>query len=347
MLILTLLAGSSILSACSSGGGSSGGVASTLTVRGIGVLYGIACPTSNTCEAVGATAPNGEGAVVSLSGGHAGPVQLVQGTKAVTAVACASATSCTAVGVGAGHGVLVTLESGKPPAAQTVLAVSAFEAMSCAGGECVGGGRSLATGALASGPTAVLTLPGTTSINGVACTGPAICEAIASTSNGKTNDVVVSVTGAKPNPLQVVPPATSTFTGISCHGADTCLIVGRGATAHRGRVTEQAVVASLHSGTPGTAVAVPGSGTLALSSVSCPATGSCVAVGTTTSGGTRPVSHGASVVISQGKPGPVTAISGQSLQLNAVSCPSPTLCWAAGANPSTQRSVVLSFAGPG
>ena len=342
-----LLAGAASLSACGSGQSSTASgvsVASARTVAGLGVLNGISCPSSGQCEAVGATAPNGEGAVVRLSNGAPGPVQLVAGTKAVTAVSCVSDSSCTAVGVGGGHGIVVSLHDGQPTAVRTVSNMSTFADVSCSGGTCQGGGRSLATGALASGPTAVVTVPGTTSVNGVACSSATACEAVASTSNGKTNDVLVSLADGQPSAPQVVPPATSTFAGISCGSSTSCLVVGRGATEHSGRVTQEAVVVTVRSGAPGAVVGVPGSSDVELAAVSCASASSCVAVGSTVaSGAGGSQTRGVFMSVSNGHPGAVDSVSGSALSLFGVSCPSTTQCWAVGANRAKDAAEVVSL----
>ncbi len=229
-LSAVLLGAVAMLAACGSSTPTraAGTVTATRTVPGLALLNAIACPTADWCEVVGATAVNGEGAAMSITQGKPGPHHLVPGTKALTAVSCSSKASCEAVGVGGGHGVTVALQNGSPGSPQPAVGMSTFSSLACVGRACEAGGRSQSVGAIASGPSTVLTVPGTTSVNGVDCWRPATCSAIASTSNGKYNDVLVSLFGNSLSPLRIVPPGTSTFGGISCYGLVDCVVVGQG-----------------------------------------------------------------------------------------------------------------------
>ncbi len=316
----------------------------------VAILSGIDCPSASQCVAVGATVANGEGVVVPVSSGAPGVPRLVPGAKELTAVACRTAASCVAVGVGGGHGVDVDLTNGTPASAQTVLDMSAFDTISCLRSACYGAGRSLATGAIASGPTAVLTVPGTTSVNGIDCSGPGSCDAIASTSNGKDNGVTFSYNGFRAGPLRVVPPATATFTGIACPGTSQCVAVGLGAfrVGSGGPVSDQAVVVQIHSGSPEHLVHIQGSSAVSLQAIACSSASTCEAVGSSgaasaATAGTGSTSRGAVVEVTKGVPGRVQILPGQTLQLNAISCPTSTQCWAVGENPVKKTGVIVSL----
>ena len=233
-----------LLAAC--GGSSSTStadhVASSHTVTGVNDLYGISCPTATSCEAVGSNAVDGQGIVVTITNGSPGTPHTVSGTKAIRSVSCATPTSCEAVGTGQGHGVVLSVTGGIPSTPEPVGDISTFQAISCfTASLCQAGGRAGTVGAVTSGPATVLSVAGTTSVNGLACPSSTTCEGVASTSNGKLNDVLVPLTAGKPGAFQVVPPGTSTFTGIACSSSNHCVAVGRGVRLVNGRNQPEAV----------------------------------------------------------------------------------------------------------
>ncbi len=342
-----LLGSAALVAACGSGTPTraAGTVTATRMVPGLELLSAIACPTVDWCEAVGATAVNGEGAVMSITQGKSGPRHLVPGTKALTAVSCSSKASCVAVGVGGGHGVIVALQSGSPGSPEPALGMSTFSSLACVGTACEAGGRSQSVGAIASGPSAVLTVPGTTSVNGVDCWRPATCTAIASTSNGKYNDVLVSLFGNSLSPLRIVPPGTSTFGGISCHGSVDCVVVGQGSAKVGNRLVQEAVVVDVESGMPQHLFHLPGSNATALRAVDCPASTVCEAVGATASqGAAGTAQRGVFLAVIGGTPGPLGFVPGKSVELNGISCPSTTLCQAVGENEKTRTGEIVTLA---
>jgi hypothetical protein len=316
--------------------------ASSHAVAGVAELLGISCPSLSSCVAVGATAPNGQGVVVPVSDGHPGSPVVVEGTKALVAVSCSTDASCQAVGIGGGHGVTVAIDAGRPAPAQSHANTGAFQTVSCPE-TCQVGGSTLGVGALSSAASAVVTVPGTTSVNGIACWAAAACEAIASTSNGKFNDVVVSLEGGHVGPLEVVPPGTSTFSGIACAGSASCLVVGRGTERIGRRLREVPVVVPLRSGKPGSLVDVHASPATTLASVSCPSTTFCAVVGSTGPLGPGAASgHGVLIYVTNGIPGPVRSVPGQELPLDAISCPTVDQCWAVGTK-AKETAQVLSL----
>jgi hypothetical protein len=336
-----LVVAASVLSACGSGTPAASNATSSHSVDRVTELLGISCPSESSCEAVGATAPNGQGVVVSVSNGHPGSPHVVEGTKALVAVSCSSETSCQAVGVGGGHGVTVAIDDGHPAPAQSSPHTSTLRAVSCPGAQCQSAGSTLGVGAFTSASSAVLSVPGTTSVNGVACWAAAACESIASTSNGKFNDVVVSLNGNNVGPLGIVPPGTSTFSGIACNGAANCLVVGRGTQRVRGRLSEVPVVVPVRSGKPAPVVHVRGPRGTSLASVSCPSTTTCEVVGSTGQLGPGGASgHGVIMEVTNGTPGPVRSVAGQQLTLDAISCPTVTQCWAVGTNAKDTAQVL-------
>lgn len=349
---IPLLGFAGVLSACGSSSPSGGGttsVVATHMVPGVAVLSGIDCPAANRCVAVGATMANGQGVVVTLSGDTPGKPRVVAGSKELTAVSCTSTSSCEAVGVGGGHGVTSEVTDGAPAPGERVLDMSTLDTVSCSGSACYGGGRSVSVGAVASGPTAVLAIPGTTSVNGIDCSEPTSCEAIASTSNGKYNGVLFSLNEGRAGTLQVVPPATATFTALACPVASKCVAVGQGAFRVGSRVSDQAVVVGIQSGSPEHLVHIHGSSAVTLEAIACGTSSTCVAVGSAGAassagiGGTSSLSRGAFVDVTEGSPGEVRTIPGQALQLNGIACPTSTQCWAVGENPAKKIAVVVSL----
>jgi hypothetical protein len=296
------------------------------------------------CEAVGANAPNGEGVVVTVTNGSPGAPHLVAGTKSLLSVSCPVASTCDAAGVGGGHGVVVPITGGIPGTPQVVQGVTTLQTISCSSASaCQAGGRSPDSGTVSSG-TIVHGVFGTTSVNAIACP-ETTCTSVASTSNGKYNDVVVPVTAGIPGPFRVVPPGTSTFSAIACSSATSCVVVGRGLREVKGKNTPEAVVLSVNSGKPGRLVGVTDSATLLLQGVACgPGSTDCVAVGTngsTASAGTT-AGHGIFLSVSGGVPGTLQSV-GSSVALDGIACPTTHTCVAVGDVTPAGAAVVVTL----
>jgi hypothetical protein len=311
-------------------------------VQSAAILDGIACPAVNQCVAVGATTANGEGVVVAVLNGVAGRPHPVPGVKSLASVSCSSWASCEAVGAGAGHGVVVQIRAGNPGSIQPVPKLFSLQSVSCAGSACDAGGRALLAGAFTTGASTILPVPTTTSVNGIACWAPETCEAVASTSNGSYNDVLVPLRGV-PGSIQVVPPGTSTFSGIACPLPSQCLAVGRSAARRGGRVTQQAAVVSVRSDVPTRPTFVSGSASLALAAVSCASTGRCIAVGSSGSSGQGSRGRGAVLAVHNGTPGRPVDVGPPGLQLAGVSCPTTSRCWAVGSVAGTKSALILAI----
>ena len=202
-----------------------GHVVSSHSVSGVDQLTSISCPTATLCEAVGSNALNGEGVVVTVTKGSPGdaaprerdevpPVGLVSHLHHLRGCRRRWRSRCRR----ADHG-------GTPGTPQVVQDVTTLQTISCSStSECLAGGRSPDSGVVFTG-TAVHGVFGTTSVNAVSCPD-ADCTSVASTSNGKYNDVLVPVTAGIPGNFRVVPPGTSTFSAIACSTASSC-VVGR------------------------------------------------------------------------------------------------------------------------
>lgn len=105
-----------------------GTAAAPQVVSGVS-LFGVACPTSSTCLAVG---KNGLGVVVPITNGTPGAVQPVPDVQDLFGVACATPTLCRAVGdQGPSRGVVVNITPVSANAAQVVSGTYALFGMAC------------------------------------------------------------------------------------------------------------------------------------------------------------------------------------------------------------------------
>jgi len=305
-------------------------VVSRQSVTGVDQLTSISCPTATLCEAVGSNALNGEGVVVTVTKGSPGAPHLVDGTKSLLSVSCPTSTICEAAGVGGGHGVVVPITGGTPGMPQVVQDVAALQTISCSSASvCQAGGRSPDSGVVSTG-TVVHGVFGTTSVNAVACPN-ANCTSVASTSNGKYNDVLVPVAAGLPGTFRIVPPGTSTFSAIACPAASSCVVVGRGVHEVKGKNTPEAVVLTVNGGEPGRLVGVTDSATLLLQAVACgPGTRECVAVGTNGSASNAALERGVLLNVSGGVPGSPQSVAGPPLALDGIACPTASTCEAVG-----------------
>ena len=311
-------------------------------MAGVGQLTSISCPTATLCEAVGSNALNGAGVVVTITKGSPGAPHVVSGTKALLSVSCPTSTTCEAVGVGGGHGVVVPITSGTPGTPAVVQGATTLQTVSCSSATvCVAGGRGTASGAVSTG-TAVHPVFATTSVNSIDC--PATnCTSVASTSNGKYNDVLVPVTAGTPGTFRVVPPGSSTFSAIACPSSTSCVVVGRGVHRVKGKNTPEAVLLAVSGGKPGRLVGVADSATLLLQAVACgPGSHDCVAVGTngSPSGATAPV-HGVFLSVSGGDPGPLESVAGPPVALDGIACPTASTCEAVGESSTASAAAVV------
>lgn len=309
----------------------SGRVVSTHSVTGVDQLTSISCPTATLCEAVGSNALNGEGVVVTVTEGSPGAPHLVAGTKSLLSVSCPTSTACEAAGVGGGHGMVVPIAGGIPGTPQVVQGVATLQTISCSSpSPCQAGGRGIESGAVSAGTT-VHGVFGTTSVNAIACPDTT-CTSVASTSNGKYNDVLVPVVAGIPGTFRVVPPGTSTFSAIACPTTGGCVVVGRGVRDVKGKNTPEAVVLSVNSGKPGKLVGVTDSAALLLQAVACgPGSRDCVAVGTNGSASAPTASaKGVFLSISGGVPGSLQSMTGSPIALDGIACPTASTCEAVG-----------------
>jgi hypothetical protein len=185
----------------------------------------------------------------------------------------------------------------------------------------------------------------TTSVNAIDCPG-ANCASVASTSNGKYNDVLVPIAEGTPGTFRVVPPGTSTFSAIACATASSCVVVGRGVHAVKGKNVPEAVVLTVNGGKPGHLVGVTDSAGLLLQAVACHPGGSdCVAVGTSgsaASGGSA-AQQGAILRVAGGAPGSLQSVAGPPVALTGIACPTASICEAVGDGSGGAAASVLTL----
>jgi hypothetical protein len=313
------------------------------------VIDAVSCGSAGDCAAGGVywdSAGHEQAFVVDESGGSWGTAEEVPGLAAlnagnasITSVSCSSAGNCATVGTytdssGNGQAYVVDETDGSWGTAQEVPGLAALDA------------------------------GGSASLRSVSCASAGNCAAGGSytTADNGTQAFVVDETGGTWGTAQEVPGSAALniwdvggVSSVSCASAGNCTAVGSvaytpiydGGAVHRegadtpptcqyclGLATE-AFVASESSGSWGTAQQVPGlaaydagGASSSLSSVSCPSSGNCVAVGDTAyreySSAIMAEESGGSWRAAQEVPG-LTAleVGGEAL---SVSCPSAGNC---------------------
>jgi photosystem II stability/assembly factor-like uncharacterized protein len=318
----------------------------------VGYLSGVACTTTRDCTAVGQAAQpsDGQAAIIVTSDGGAAWTQIPTPPDLLdaTAVTCHTDRVCLAMGTTAGAEVtLVSSSSGQTwTQAGTLPAnMSGASAISCSddqtcwvtahtvlGLDQVAGSVALTTdGGATWAPVATPT--GLGILNSVSCTAGATTGAGAfptttttpTTTTGSSTSSTASPTTAAPPPVSstTVPPAPV----VGVPGA-RCTVVGTTATSLTAvRSGHGVILTTDNGGADWTSQSVTPSAA-SLMDVSCPAIGSCVAVGSSVA--TVPE---AGLVILTGAPSNPwkrPAVVGSPQALSAVSCLSDSQCIAVG-----------------
>lgn len=331
-----------------------------------GQLYGVSCVSAKSCSAAGGYSDSA-GTGLTLAGAWNGtswsdqttPVVAGATNSLLAAVSCASATGCLAVGNdtdSAGSNLPMTLAqvwNGTSWSTQTTrdqagAVTSNLRAISCSAATVC-----TAVGYYTEGQGATLTLADArhgsswsvvaspnpvgsvdAEFSGVSCSAAAACTAVGDyfSASGTGQMLAERWNGtswsieAVPNPAGA---ASSTFAGVSCTTATSCIAVG----SFSNSAGQTLPLAESWNGTswsvqdaPNSAVAVNGQ----FSAVSCTAANACVAVGTfaVSSGLPRTLaeSWNGSRWVVQGIPTP----AGQALAISGVSCSSAIACVAVG-----------------
>jgi hypothetical protein len=280
-----------------------------------GVLFGVACPTATTCEAVGDGA-SGE-ILVPITDGIPGAPIPVPGTYELRGIACESATSCVAVGDNATNvGVVVPISGATPGAPIPVPGTSYIQSVACQSATsctAVGGPIVPITGTTPGTPTFV---PGST-LTAIACQTPTSCTAVGEDRTSFA-DIVVPITNGTPGAPVTVSGQSGGLDGIACQSAIACTAVGvndhnfgvvvpindgmpgtsfRRYTQFQGvacetitacegvgpsGVSQKVFVVPIVNGTPGHAIPAPTDfGHASLNAVACGSATGCEVVGTT------------------------------------------------------------------
>ena len=309
-------------------------------------LFGISCPSTSTCVAVGGFPPVGTDPpiVTTTDGGATWTLRTSNSGSGnyLNAVTCVSTTQCWAVGRG---GSIVTTSN-----LTTWTKVTSGTTNMLGGITCVGASFCLATGQNGTVDTfngstwTVRTgLGGSVFLAGVSCASSTACYAA-----GKQGVTLATTDGGATWTQQAGGGTTQQMNAVSCPAEATCYAVGNAGTILQTKNGGQSWLPA----TSGT--------TSALNGVSCSSPTACVAVGAagvstaTTDGSTwathstattsalAGVSCGDSTCVAVGAAGTVrttadtgqtwaTSTSGTTTALNAVNCPSDT-CYAAGAS---------------
>jgi hypothetical protein len=322
-------------------------------------LTGVSCASAAMCMAVGgyataATLPNRT--LSEVWNGSSWTTQTTpnpaSGSGTLSHVSCPSATDCTAVGspltftpvIEQWSGGTWTLQTAATRAGQFALlgGVSCTAASTCTAVGASGTGQFVAPESLAEGwngaswtiQTTVNKTGATgTSFASLACTSGTSCVAVGNYLTNASpqrpaaagwNGTKWALQGAKGSGTR------SLLSGISCPAPTTCLAVGS-----RSSTTAMLPLAEVWNGTSWATQTVPnpsGSTNTQLRSISCPSTTSCVAVGTfsdSTTGHTLALIetwNGTSWTLIK----PPEPIGVTYAILTGVSCPSASLCLAAG-----------------
>lgn len=331
-------------------------------------LAGVACPASNYCTAVG-TRGNSTGSVTSpLAERWNGTSWAVQSiprpagstNSALVGVACASPVGCIAVGqfspnAAAFPGSSNTLAEGwngtawsiQPSSNPVGASISTLQGVSCTSSSaCIAVGQAETKahgiqtlvetwdGSLWTvQPTPLPTGALFSSLSAVSCTSTTACTAVGLTSNTRVSGLAEQWNGTSWT-IQPTPTPTGSgydqLAGVSCASSTSCEAVG---TA--GISGSSSPFAEAWNGTTWSLQTIPlpgGASGAGLSGVSCTSSSACTAVGSYfDSTGTTTLTlvemwNGAAWAV-QSSPNPAGSTNSS---LNAVSCPSPTVCTAVG-----------------
>jgi hypothetical protein len=289
-----------------------------------GSLFGVSCPSTTYCTAVG-RADDKTGKQVSLAEGWNGTAWSIQATPNPTGatstflvgVSCTSSTACTAVGGTAKsptlrttlaerwNGTAWSIQSTPSPTGATASALGGVSCTSSTGCEAVGT-------AVTSGVAATLaevwngtawtaqTIPSpagaSSSMSDVSCTSATACMAVGFSSPSSTSTVTLAEawngTGWSVVPTPNPTGATRSFLiDVSCTSASICTAVGAGVGS-----TSTASLAERWNGSVWTIEATPnptGANATYLEGVSCTSSMACSATGVTASTtGAAPVAEG-------------------------------------------------------
>ena len=332
----------------------SGSTWTTQTVpSGTNYLNDIACPSTTTCYAVGASNSNSGAILATTNSGSTWTTQTVpSGTYYLKAIACPSTTTCYAVGENSsGSGgaiILATTNSGSTWTTQTVPSGTEFlygiacpSATTCYavgaiviyyGSSAFDYGYILATTNSGSTWSAQTVPSGTSYLTAIACPSTTTCYAVGENSSYDGGTILATTNSGSTWSAQTVPSGTRFLNGIACTSTSTCYAVGQNSSLDGG-----IIFTTTNSGSTWSSQTVP-SGTRSLFGVACPSARTCYAVGenSSSSGGIILVTTNSGSTWST-----QTVPSGTAL-LSGIACTSTTACYAAGAGAGTVGGLILS-----
>lgn len=301
---------------------------SAVSVRAVpgtaALLSGLACVNTRQCIGVGYSA--GGGAVVRISAGiPSAALDVGRRGDTLAAASCSSAGSCEAVGEAHSEGGVVVADTGGTPGGVHRLSgdVSALDGVACPdGAHCVavGANEGLVVAITRGAPTSVLAAAKVGLFNGIACISTSVCEGVGTT---PSRGFAVRIVNGMPTSREPAAPDSMDPVSIACPGDDggKCVVVGGYFIPH----PHQGTVDTL--GSHGFGPVHNVAGAAFLSSVSCPTSGTCFALGNTAS----TPEQGLLVQIVNGVPQPPRELPDV---FTTIVCPDTRVCYAVGSDPN-------------
>ena len=343
----------------------------TSTIPGSPILDAVACPTAATCIAVGYGLNSVGEVVTSTDGGATWSSQaLPSGAPSLSSITCPTTTECFAAGSGASAGAVIATTNGGATWSSQALpsGVTGLVSITCpTATECFAAGKTATGGTVITTTNGGATwssvpLPSSYVAYSIGCSTASTCIALMYASSGATAFVTTDAGGTwSTSRLQNTTP-----TGIACVSAKTCIVTGADAQPMLQESTDGGLTWQ-GSAAPG------GAGPDMIDHIACPSPSQCMAVGdissttTTTDAGltwsTQELAAGAvdvscpsvnRCVLAGWAPsaaqfstdGGTTWSTGtvpSDVELmNSVSCPSPTVCFAAASNNAGTTDVLSS-----
>ena len=321
----------------------------------VGGLGAVACPSPTECEAVGAGTRRFAGvALLTTDGGATWTVQkLPPGTGGLAAVACPSASICQAGGLDASASagkVLGTTDAGRHWVTEPLAPTGRMEAISCVVSTCEAVGRSAdrysgdALRTTDGGRTwTIQHMPGGIGVvNSVDCISALICQAVGGNPSGSAGDAVHTTNGGSTWDTEGL-PGIDALSALACTSAVTSgEVAGVGVSGSTG-----IVVVSQTAAGPGKATASPPASAISAAPVwpAPPPRRGARRPAATRSGraATPSTSRTGAWGSTRGLPA-VWAhqkLPARTGALNALSCPSPSICETVGVRSSERGGVAL------
>jgi photosystem II stability/assembly factor-like uncharacterized protein len=305
---------------------------------GSGTLRGVSCVASaSDCTAVAFfendyqnTEIQGEIFTSSNNGATWTSQSPPEGVGPLSSVACGTAKSCTAVG---GTFVLHTKDSdaswsleNPPPSTYSLGAITCPSKKTCLATEQTQGGPEIAESSDGGSTWIAEPLPaGALSLTGITCWSVNDCIVVGqrdANASGKLRGLIdLTTNGGSSWAIEKIPGSVLSLSGVSCANSQLCIAVGKAQTT----ATTPAIALRSTSGGVGWSLTAVPSGTAALVGDSCSSAEICDAIGTDAMIGS---SDGGSVWSTETVP----AVSGQKLDLDAISCPAAQTCVVSGSS---------------